>query len=421
MNSHIRDIYKEGGKRLWLVTEGGLSCFDVTKESFTNFTTKDGLPVRSPTSHFYYDPVQGVLFNGGKGIVFSFHPERINKSPRPPKTIITSVLVNGKDYSFTTAGAKLKPDQNDITINYTAIDLANGPSTNYEYKLVGEDTGWMNVGTMRQINLSHLAPGSYTFVVRASNRDGEWNDQTSSFHFTIRTPFTKSAAFYILLLLLMGAIFYAMFRFRLRQLKKAEQIRSEISRNLHDEVGSTLTNISLGSLLAQKELKNEQEVNQILQRIYQDSQHVSESMREIVWSINPKIRTMGEATSRMLHYASEIMDARDIELGVSMSPEIEELKLDMPQRRDLYLIFKEAVNNLAKYSNATKAMIRFELQGRTLVMTVSDNGKGFDITRSHSGDGLKNMQDRAHRHHWQLSIDSASGKGTTIRLRTPMT
>src|SRR5207253_1093058 len=138
-----------------------------------------------------------------------------------------------------------------------------------------------------------------TFLVHASTNEGVWSDQNASFTFFIKTAFTKTVWFYGLLVLASGCIFYFMYRFRLGQLKRTEYIRREISRNLHDEVGSTLTNISLGSLLAQKQLKNEGDVNHILERIYQDSQNVSQSMREIVWSINPNINTLGDAFPRM--------------------------------------------------------------------------------------------------------------------------
>jgi signal transduction histidine kinase len=217
--------------------------------------------------------------------------------------------------------------------------------------------------------------------------------------------------------LAMAGAFYEMYRFRLRQLERTEQIRSEISRNLHDEVGSTLTNISLGSLLAQKQLTTESPVNRILDRIYQDSQNVSQTMREIVWSIDPSIDTLGEAFPRMLHYASEMLEAKNIELEADIAPEIEHVKLSMQERRDLYLIFKEAVNNLAKHSKATHVKVNFQLPDHTLVMTIVDNGTGFNQSGSPDGHGLKNMQERAQKHHWQLIIQCGSGKGTTIILK----
>ena len=198
---------------------------------------------------------------------------------------------------------------------------------------------------------------------------------------------------------------------------KTEQIRSEISKNLHDEVGSTLTNISLGSLLAQKQLHDENALKRILKRIYEDSQHVSESMREIVWSINPKIDTLGESLPRMLHYASEVLEAQDIALKAEITPEIENVKLDMEQRRDLYMIFKETVNNLARHSKATEVSIRFVLDEKKLVMEVSDNGRGFDIRAPLLNNGIRNMKERAEGHRWKLDIESVYGAGTTIRLK----
>ncbi|HMD00307.1 MAG TPA: histidine kinase, partial [Ferruginibacter sp.] len=223
--------------------------------------------------------------------------------------------------------------------------------------------------------------------------------------------------FYALIAVITGGIFYALYYFRLKQIMKTEQIRSEISRNLHDEVGSTLTNISLGSLLAQKQLHDQHALQRILKKIYEDSQHVSESMREIVWSINPTIDTLGEALPRMLHYASELLEAEDIELQAEIAPEIENIKLTMQKRRDLYMIFKETVNNLAKHSKATIVTIRFHLNEKVLVMSVSDNGVGFDTTAPLINNGLKNMQERAARHQWKLNIRSAFGAGTSINLK----
>jgi ligand-binding sensor domain-containing protein/anti-sigma regulatory factor (Ser/Thr protein kinase) len=416
-NSHISSIYEDNEKRLWLVTDGSLSCFDQRTDIFTNYSSKDGLPVKYPTASFYYDSMQQRLYNGGPGAIFYFDPGFMNTYGNFPKTIITAMQVNGQPYMFKDQPGRFSSIQNDIAIHYTAIDLTNGRGTKYAYKLIGEDTGWIIAGNQRQINFSHLAPGNYTFMVRAANSNGIWSTQTASLHFYIRPPFTQTAWFYALIILAIAGIFYVLYRFRLGQLMRTEQMRSEISKNLHDEVGSTLTNISLGSLLAQKQLHNEGSVNRILERIYQDSQNVSEAMREIVWSINPKIDTLGEALPRMLHYASELLEAKGIELQAEIAPAIENLKLTMQRRRDLYLIFKETVNNLAKHSQATQVIINFHLLDNILIMIVSDNGKGFDMSIPLINNGLKNMQERAESHQWQLHINSKPGAGATITLK----
>lgn len=420
-NSHISSIYEDSKKRLWLITEGGLSCFDQQTATFTNYTSKDGLPVKYPTDFFYYDTLNRFLYAGGEGAFFYFHPDTVTFNQYPQKTLITSIAVNGKPYvTDKDKVLNFSAQQDDITIQYAAIDLTDGPELKYAYKLIGKDTGWIMAGHQRQINFSHLAPGNYTFMVGVANGSGVTSNQTASVNFVIHPPFTQTAWFYALILFAIGAVFYVMYRFRLKEMMRAEQIRSEISRNLHDEVGANLTNISLSSLLAQKQLQNENAVSRLLERIYQDSQKVSEAMREIVWSINPAIDTLGEALPRMLHYAAELLETKNIELKASIAPQGELVKLSMKERRDLYLIFKEAVNNMAKHSKAAHAFISFQLKDTTLVLVIEDDGTGFDVMQPHINNGLKNMQERAQRNKWKLQLNSKTGTGTSITLFAPI-
>ena len=120
---------------------------------------------------------------------------------------------------------------------------------------------------------------------------------------------------------------------------------------------------------------------------------------------------------RMLLYASEVLEARDIAVSAEVAPGLDHVKLDMQSRRDLYLIFKEAVNNLAKYSAATHVNITMRLQGNRLTLVISDNGIGFDPSVTSAGNGLKNMKERAEKHHWDLNIQASPGTGTTITLQ----
>lgn len=426
VNSHISSIYRDSAKRLWLVTEGGIGCFDPRTELFFNYSENDGLPVKYPTAFFYYDTLGQSLYSGGKGASFSFDPATLNTCQPPRETLITSMQVNGRPYRFELYKPVLfSAEQNDITIHYATIDLTDGPQTKYAYKLIGEDTGWVTTGHQRQINFSHLVPGHYTFMVRSQNNRGIWSREEACISFYIRPPFTGTGLFYGLIVLTTGGIFYWLYRWRLQQLMRTEQIRDEISRNLHDEVGSTLTNISLDSLLAQKQLQNDAQVGRLLERIYQDSQTVSQTMREIVWSINPKIDTLGEALPCMLQYASESLEAKNIELRAEIDPEIERIKLTMQKRRDLYLIFKEAVNNLARHSHAGNASIRFQLVGTMLMMTITDDGRGFGGRISFMSNGLKNMKERAASHRWRLviqhndAIGSKGQQGVTLILCLP--
>jgi signal transduction histidine kinase/ligand-binding sensor domain-containing protein len=442
-NCHISDIRKDGQQRLWMVTEGGLVCFDPHTETFSNYTAKDGLPVTYPTGNSFYDPGMKRMYAGGHGAWFYFDPGNIRPSPSAKTTLITSLQVNGKTCPLD--GNKpivLHSQENDISIQYAAVDLIDGPSTRYLYRLIGADTGWISAGKQRQIIFSHLPAGHYTFQVRAAGNPAAKNDPTdtipspndpattlpnpndpptpalATISFRIEPAFAQTATFYALLATIFAAGILALYIYRKRQLSRTRQIRSEISRNLHDEVGANLTNISLSSLLAQRQLKNENAVSTILERIYQDSQLVSESMREIVWSINPEIDTLGEALPRMLHYASNLLETNKIELRAEIAPEVERLHLSMRQRRDFYLIFKEALNNMVRHSKASRALVQFYLSGRSLCMKIADNGTGFDLNIAISGNGLKNMRERARQHRWKLEVRSRLQQGTTITLDT---
>lgn len=399
-NSHIISIYDDHHGKLWLATEGGLTCFYLSTESFVNYSVKDGLPVTYPTADFYFDIRDRRLYSAGHGSFFYFSPELICPSPMPPKTLITGLKIDG----------------NNVTVQYTAVDLTDGAGTRYAYRLRGMDTGWIVADHQRQISFGHLGPGSYTFMVHAARAGGERFGQTASVRFRIPTPFLRTPAFFVLMALTLGGFVFALYTYRQKQLNRTRQIRSEISRNLHDEVGANLTNISLSSLRARQQLHNEKAVGQLLESIYQDSQTVSEAMRDIIWSIDPAIDTLGDALPRMLHYATRLLEANKIELHAEIPPAVEDIKLSMKQRRDVYLIFKEGVNNMAKHSNATQAFIHFASAPNTLIMTIADNGSGFDAAAIHASNGLRNMRERARDHGWELKIGSVPGKGATITL-----
>jgi signal transduction histidine kinase len=307
-------------------------------------------------------------------------------------------------------------DANTISIRYTAIGVRDGAAIRYAYQLQGADMGWVMVGHQHHIEFDHLDPGEYTVLVQASADGGEHYGRMAMVHFRVPTPVSQTAGFYTLVLLALAGLIYAFYRYRQKQLSHTLQVRSEISRNLHDEVGANLTNISLSSLRAKQQLDDKEAVTLLLESIYEDSQTVSEAMRDIIWSIDPAIDTLGDALPRMLHYATRLLEADRIELRAEIPSVVEDIKLTMKQRRDVYLIFKESINNMAKHSNATQAFIHFASVSNTLIMTIVDNGFGFDAGAIRTSNGIRNMRERARDNGWQLDIESGHHAGTSITL-----
>ncbi|HEY3385484.1 MAG TPA: tetratricopeptide repeat protein, partial [Saprospiraceae bacterium] len=198
-----------------------------------------------------------------------------------------------------------------------------------------------------------------------------------------------------------------------KQKLKLLLLRNKIASDLHDDVGSTLSSISIFSQMAKQQSRD---VNPLLDSIGESSRKMLDAMADIVWTINPENDQFEKIILRMRSFAYELLGAKNIEFEFNAEDDISRLKLPMEVRKNLYLIFKEATNNLAKYADANKATFAIKEDKNILSMMIRDNGKGFDPTRSTEGNGIRNMKKRAEEIGGRLSIDSAPGNGTTIQL-----
>ncbi|KIC92020.1 tetratricopeptide repeat-containing sensor histidine kinase [Flavihumibacter sp. ZG627] len=217
-----------------------------------------------------------------------------------------------------------------------------------------------------------------------------------------------------LVLTLFGILAILMYKnYSTRQKLKLQTLRNKIASDLHDDVGSTLSSISIFSQMVQQQSK---EVNPMLETIEESSRKMLDAMADIVWTINPENDQFEKIILRMRNFAYEVLGAKGIDFEFIADDEVERLKLLMDVRKNLYLIFKEAVNNMIKYSGADKALFSLSSSNNNLTMLIKDNGKGFAVENSRVGNGLKNMKKRADEIGGQLTIDSLPGKGTTIVL-----
>jgi two-component system, NarL family, sensor histidine kinase UhpB len=200
---------------------------------------------------------------------------------------------------------------------------------------------------------------------------------------------------------------------RIKRQLALEQMRQTISRDLHDDIGSALSSINILSKVAQEEKDNTQNY---LQRISDQSAKMMETMGDMVWSINPKNDSLEQVIVRMREFATEILDTQNIALEFVDNIPIN-LVLDAEKRRNLFLIFKEVINNAAKYSQATQVKVRLSQINNDIHLHISDNGKGFDESTVKAGNGLRNVRERAAEIGGSLMIKSESGKGTAVELQ----
>lgn len=200
-----------------------------------------------------------------------------------------------------------------------------------------------------------------------------------------------------------------------------ERLRTKIARDLHDEMGSTLTSINILSKVAMTKERNREDIQEYLQKIKKHSSSMMESMSDIIWAINPSNDSLEKLLIRMKELAAELLEPAGIMYYFDASMITNESLLNLEQRKDLYLIFKEAINNAVKYSQATEVTVLLQYKEGELLLRITDNGKGFKTSAQTPGNGLKIMNSRAVAMGADLSIESIPGVGTSIVLRKQIT
>jgi len=350
------------------------------------------------------------------------------KNTVPPPACFMKLTINGRlDSSFqpftqTRELPSLDYEQNNLAFDFAGLSFRDEDKVSYRYKMEGLDKDWSAPTNRRYVNYSHLSPGTYKLLVMASNDDGVWSITPATLSFHINAPFWMQAWFITLCIIIAATLVYLLYRYRLDQVLKIERIRTKISTDLHDDIGSTLSSISIMSDMIMHTPQESPgpapppDWQRMAGEIKENSLSLMDKMDDIVWSINPRNDEMENLMARIQRFAAPILEARGIDYEILIENNIRHLKLSMEHRQHIYLIMKEAINNLVKYSGATNAVVRARSAGGWLKVDVSDNGNGFDLASSRGGNGIVNMKSRAALMHAALNIDSVQGKGTSIML-----
>jgi signal transduction histidine kinase len=199
-----------------------------------------------------------------------------------------------------------------------------------------------------------------------------------------------------------------------------QHIRNKIAQDLHDDIGSTLSSISILSDLAIRG-NNPASTLKTISEIKDSSVMLMERMDDIVWSYNPRNDSLDNLLMRIRHFATTLFEARGIDYSIDIQENIDEVRLPMEYRQHIYLILKESINNLVKYADASQAAIEVRFDHRHLTLSIRDNGRGFETANPSEGNGLSGMRHRASLMNARVSISSAPGAGTAIRLEVDLT
>ncbi|HVF96898.1 MAG TPA: two-component regulator propeller domain-containing protein [Flavisolibacter sp.] len=410
---------------LWIITANGLSRYNPHTGRITTYGRRDGITLASKTNYTDHFSKNGyVMFAGGNALMM-FRPAVFANLQPPPNVVITDVRISNQfvpvDSLLQLSHIKLSPDQNSFAIYFSSLSFQQRDRLTYFFKMEGIDKDWQAADGVYFQNYSLLPPGSYTFKVYAVNVEGVRSVGTTEVRIVVKPPFYRSKWFISTAVVLILLVIYFLHRERVNRLLAVEKIRNRVARDLHDDMGSTLSTINILSAMAKSKMSTDPvKTAGYISKISDNSQRMMEAMDDIVWSIKPSNDTLQRVTARMREFATGVLEAKDIALQFTVDEIVFGAKLNMEARRDFFLIFKEALNNAAKYSKATKVAVEVVLQNKGLAFTIKDNGEGFDVAKADSGNGLGNMQKRADGMNGKLRIRSVKGEGTEVKLVVPV-
>lgn len=418
----IRFMLQSRDGDIWIATSKGVDRFRKDADSvrfISSLSVSDGLA--GDGAFALYEDTRGDIWIGAQNGVTRYTPTGAPTVPVAPLVWITQFSVLGAvdSIALTRGHASLKPDQQSVSFEFIAPSFKDETKVQYSYMLEGLDDDWSVWTTRRYVNYTHLPPWEYAFKVRARSSSGIESEAPAVFAFSIAAPYWQKWWFAAMIVATIAGAIIGLHRYRVRKLLELERMRMRIAADLHDDIGSTLSSISIFSEMARQEATaGAPRAAELLARIGESSRSVLESLDDIVWAINPKNDSLEEFAARIRDYATEVFESRGIRFAINLPHELRPLPMD--RRRHVYLIIKEAVNNIVRHAQCTETEIGIQMMDDTLTIHIKDNGKGLSPTGP-AGDGLNNMRLRAALLEGRVDVESSPGKGTIITLCVPIT
>jgi len=421
----LGNVYKPGCSSaiglkniVWIGSDVGIFTYDLVTHRTQQAELINTVNDIYPSSPFAL--IDGYIVYGFRNGFAYFSPEtKSNELPSDP--VIERIIVNNQTFpgsSQKKAPVRFGHDENTLNFSFTSFQYNYPDDIQFRYRLKGIDRGWQRADDQRGANYAQLPPGGYTFYVQCGNKNGLWNNHVASFSFTIEPPYWATWWFRILVVAFIAFALHRLYRYKIEHLQAIESIRANIAADFHDDLGSTLSSISIFSEVAiQKAETDLVTTKNMVGDIGTRARAMIHSMNDMVWIIKPENDSLFKLMQRMEEFGYPMAEAREIRLRFVMDSGIHDIRVGMLTRKNLFLIFKEAFNNAVKYSGANDIVVQFDLkQKKALTMKITDNGCGFELNNRQKGNGLGNMQKRAAELKGKLKIVTHPGNGTTINV-----
>lgn len=417
-SNEIYGIIEDEQDRLWIATSRGLSRFDPRLEVFTNYYEEDGIQNNEFNGAVFARGKDGRMYFGGINGFTAFYPDRIRPRSVPPPVVITEFRKFDrtflKDREIVSIPLIVLEYTDDFFgFEFAALSYQNSGKNTYKYKLEGFDRNWISSGKRRYATYTDLDAGEYVFRVIASNSDGVWNTIGASMVVVIHPPWWHTWWFRGLMALCVIGLLWTIYHIRVTRLLEIEKMRVRIASDLHDDIGSTLTRITINSEVIQSS-EDIGRIRETAHKIGQLSRDVVRTFSDVIWSIDARNDKFGDLAARIQDMAYQILSPMEIAFTLETKGIDNEWPIPVDVRQNLYLICKEALHNAAKYAHTTSVHITIDNSGEALVMGICDNGQGLPSDRSSRGNGLRNMTMRAERIGGRVAY--VNENGLTVRF-----
>jgi signal transduction histidine kinase len=418
----VRCMVEDASGKLYFGTASGIFEVDPKTGDTRRYTTAEGLAKNEVWSALASR--RGDIWFGTIAGVSRLDATRAPPVPAP-RAVITTVHVNGVARLVSELGdhevsrLTLAPSERGVAVGFFAVSLAAGEHLRYQYRLEGAETDWSPPRTERVVHYSQLASGHYRFQVRAVTTAGLAGITPATVEFVILPPVWQRAWFRAGVVVGLTLLVFAGHRYRVARLLESERVRTRIASDLHDDIGSSLSEIAILSEVARTTAGDDPRVAAPLGRIATLSRESVDAMGDIVWAIDPHRDTPTHLAQRMRRLASDVLSARGIELRFEIS-DASQPRLGADVRREVFLIFKEALHNITRHAQATRVDIVLSIAQHRLELVVEDDGCGFDAARGRDGHGLRNMVRRAQGLGGTLTVTSGDGAGVRVALSVPL-
>jgi ligand-binding sensor domain-containing protein/two-component sensor histidine kinase len=348
-------------------------------------------------------------------------PKRIRRNEMPPPVHIEKLIFDDKTVipkrgSHADDGTiTIPPGTGRFEVHYTGLSLVAPAKVRFRFQLEGYDADWLQAGSQRVAHYTRVPHGRYQFRVTAANNDGVWNEDAVVLPIWIKPHFRETLWFRLLTGLAVIGPVLAVIWLRLIDLRNVQALRLRIAQDLHDEAGSNLGSIQLLSRRAAKRLVHQENPQAELAEIHRITSATAESIRDVVWLIDPEFDTLEQMLKGMETVCARLL--ADMSCNTRWSVTRRDRKLSLEFRSNLFLMFKEILHNVQKHSQATHIEIELTEDHGLLELRVRDNGVGFDPERTSGGHGLNSLKRRASELGGQVNIDSGRGNGTSVTLK----